>query len=216
MVSIKPHRHELANISDLLRCTGRYSCWRLPLSATLPWSSAFSTTIRIPSASPLTNANFPKQNPRTGGIIYMFGFGITKSPHMIAHQFGHTAVFDLLMQRSAPWLRLVQAVEVGDEPMTQRILQQHPTIFTRLSSNAARRIVGVAVRNNTQALELPARLWLAVQRGPRKWSNRPTLRCLARQPRDGASATKPQRSHQRFRSRTQRQSSWLGTAWLSA
>jgi hypothetical protein len=58
------------------------------------------------------------------------------------------------MQRSAPWLRLVQAVEVGDEPMTQRILQQHPMLFTRLSSNAARRIVGVAVRNNTQALEL--------------------------------------------------------------
>jgi hypothetical protein len=88
------------------------------------------------------------------GIIYMFGFGITKSPHMVKHQFGHTGVFDLLMQRSAPWLRLVQAVEVGDEPMTQRILQQHPRLFTRLSSNAARRIVGVAVSNHTQAFEL--------------------------------------------------------------
>jgi hypothetical protein len=73
---------------------------------------------------------------------------------MIAHQFGHTAIFDLLMQRSAPWVRLVQAAVVGDKSLLQRILQQQPALFARLSSNAARRIVRVAVRNNTRALEL--------------------------------------------------------------
>lgn len=58
------------------------------------------------------------------------------------------------MQRSAPWLRLVHAAEVGDEELAQRVLQQQPALFTCLSGNAARRIVGVAVRNNTRAIEL--------------------------------------------------------------
>jgi ankyrin repeat protein len=97
---------------------------------------------------------FPKQDPKSGGIIYIYGFGYTKSPHMIANQFGHTAVFDLLMQRSAPWLRVAQSAELGDESLLRQILQQHPSTITRLSSNAARRIVGTALRNNTRAVEL--------------------------------------------------------------
>jgi ankyrin repeat protein/catechol 2,3-dioxygenase-like lactoylglutathione lyase family enzyme len=96
---------------------------------------------------------FPKRDPESGGSIYLYGFGITKSPHIIAHQFGHTAVFELLMQRSAPWLRLVQAAEIGDEARVERILQQHPSTIAQLSSNAARRVIGVAVRNNAGAVE---------------------------------------------------------------
>jgi ankyrin repeat protein len=97
---------------------------------------------------------FPKQNPKSGGSIYFFSFGITKSPHMIAHQFGHTAVFELLMQRSPAWLRLINAAEVGDEINFQRILAAHPQLFQKLSANAARRIIGAAVRNNTRAVKL--------------------------------------------------------------
>jgi len=97
---------------------------------------------------------FPKQDPKSGGTIYIFGFGYTKSAHMIAHQFGHTAVFNLLMQRSAPWLRLSQAAELGDESLMQQILQQHPSTMNRLSPNAARRIVGTALRNNNRAVGL--------------------------------------------------------------
>ena len=97
---------------------------------------------------------FPKQDPKSGGSIYIFGFGFTKSPHMIALQFGHAAVFELLMQRSAPWLRLVQAAEAGDEPLVRQIIDQHPSIFARLSPAAARRIIGAAVRNNARAVEM--------------------------------------------------------------
>jgi ankyrin repeat protein len=84
----------------------------------------------------------PKRDPKSGGSIYIYGFGLTKSPHMIAHQFGHTAVFELLMQRSAPWLRLTQAAEIGDEALIEQILQQHASLFARLSPNATRRIIG--------------------------------------------------------------------------
>ena len=64
----------------------------------------------------VTEPDFPKQNPKSGGSIYNYGFGFTKSPHMIAIQFGHRAVFELLMQRSPRWLRLINAAEVGEEP----------------------------------------------------------------------------------------------------
>lgn len=101
-----------------------------------------------------TERYFPKRDPRSGGSIYFFGFGITKSPHMIAHQFGHTAVFELLMQRSPVWLRLVNAAEVGDGVYCQHILADHPQLFQKLSANAARRIIGTAIRNNTRAVEL--------------------------------------------------------------
>jgi ankyrin repeat protein len=94
---------------------------------------------------------FPKLDPKSGGSIYNFGFGWTKSPHMVAHQFQHPEVFALLMQRSPNWLRLINAAEVCDEPYFQRILIDHPQLFQKLSTNAARRIIGVALRNNTRA-----------------------------------------------------------------
>jgi ankyrin repeat protein len=95
---------------------------------------------------------FPKRDPKSGGSIYLFGFGLTKSPHMIAHQFEHAEVFALLMQRSPNWLRLILAAEVDDEAYFQLILIDHPQLFQKLSSNAARRIIGVALRNNARAV----------------------------------------------------------------
>ncbi len=105
-------------------------------------------TIRVT----VSERSFPKQNPKSGGSIYNYGFGFTKSPHMIAHQFEHPEVFALLMQRSPNWLRLINAAEIGEEAYFQRILTNQPQLFQKLSANAARRIIGVAVRNNTRAL----------------------------------------------------------------
>ncbi len=102
----------------------------------------------------VSERSFPKRDPKAGGSIYIYGFGITRTPHMIAHDFGHTTVFELLMQRSAPWLRLIHAAELGDESLVQQIVQQHPSLMTRLSPNAARRIVGASIRNNARAVEL--------------------------------------------------------------
>jgi ankyrin repeat protein len=152
MVSIKPHRHEVAKF-----LISRGAKADILAAAAVGDVALVERILNDDPDTVRTTVNeryFPKRDPRAGGTIYMFGFGMTKSPHMIAHQFGHAAVFDLLMQRSAPWLRLVQAAEVGDEALTQRIMHQHPAILVKLSGNAARRIVGVAVRNNTRAIEL--------------------------------------------------------------
>jgi|ERR1039458_5113385 hypothetical protein len=87
-------------------------------------------------------------------MIYIYGFGLTKTPHMVALQFGHKDVFELLMQRSPGWLRLLQAAEFGDEALFQEVLQKHPTLFARLTPNASRRLIGTAIRNNDRAVKL--------------------------------------------------------------
>jgi ankyrin repeat protein len=102
----------------------------------------------------VTDRYFPKQDPKSGGTIYIFGFGWTKSPHMIARQFEHPEVFELLMQRSPNWLRLINAAEAGDAARCQRILTSQPLLFQKLTSNAARRLIGVATRNNTTAIRI--------------------------------------------------------------
>ncbi|ABF41373.1 Ankyrin [Candidatus Koribacter versatilis Ellin345] len=98
--------------------------------------------------------HLPKRDLKSGGMIYFYGFGMTKTPHMIALDFGHRDVFELLMQRSAPWLRLSQAAEAEEESLVRELVQKHPAMMAKLTPNAARRIVGPAVRGNTRAVEL--------------------------------------------------------------
>jgi ankyrin repeat protein len=100
----------------------------------------------------VSEKDFPKQNPRSGGCIYIFGFGWTRTAHMLAREFGHEEVFSLLMQRSPLGLRFVQACEVGDEALAHDLLARHPNIIVKLSPRAHRRIIGAALRNNTRAV----------------------------------------------------------------
>jgi ankyrin repeat protein len=152
MVSIAPHRHEVARFlvsrgakADILMAA---ALGDLALVENI--LNDDPDTVR----ATVTERYFPKKNPKSGGHIYIFGFGWTKSAHMIAHQFKHPEVFALLMQRSAPWLRLINAAEIGDEAYCQRLLADHPHLIQKLSANAARRIIGVATRNNTRSLHL--------------------------------------------------------------
>ena len=97
---------------------------------------------------------FPKQNPRSGGHIYIFGFGWTKTPHMLAHEFGHREVLHLLMQRSSLAQRFAQACELGDEETANAVLKKHPDVTKTMWPQAERRIVGAAFRNHTRAVEM--------------------------------------------------------------
>jgi len=105
----------------------------------------------------VSNKDFPKQNPRSGGSIYIYGFGWDKTPHMLAREFGHEEVFRLLMQRSPLQLRLAEACELGDETMAKELLAKHPDIVRTLSVEARRHIVGAAFRNNTRAVSMMLR-----------------------------------------------------------
>jgi ankyrin repeat protein len=152
MVSLRPYRYEVASYlinrgaqTDIIAATalGDVGLVERILNDD---PEAVRTTVN--------DTYFPRKDPRSGGTIYAFGFGYTRLPHIIAHQLGHRAVFDLLMQRSPHWLRLLQAAEIGDELLAGQILKQKPDLFTKLTARAARRIIGAAVRNNTRAIAL--------------------------------------------------------------
>jgi ankyrin repeat protein len=100
----------------------------------------------------VSEKDFPKQNPESGGCIYIFGFGWTRTAHMLAHQFGHDDVFRLLMQRSSLGLRFAIACEVGDEELAQNLLTKHPGLIEKQPPDAYRRLIGAALRNNTKAV----------------------------------------------------------------
>ena len=152
MVCCQPHRHDVA------RCLVSRGAQTDILAASA--IGDLGLVERILNDDPetvrttVTDRYFPKQNPRSGGSIYIYGFGLTKTPHMLALQFGHKPVFELLMQRSPGWLRLNQAAELGDEALFQQVLQKHPSLFARLTANASRRLIGTAIRNNDRAVKL--------------------------------------------------------------
>jgi ankyrin repeat protein len=152
MVSITPYRHDVA----------RYLISRgaqtdiLMASAVGDLAAVSQLLAHDPDIvrTQVAEVYFPKVDPRSGGSIYIYGFGWGKTPHMIAHQFGHHEVFELLMQRSSPWIRLAQACEIHDEALAQQIVVEHPRLIEKLSALAARRIVGATFRNNTKAVQL--------------------------------------------------------------
>lgn len=102
----------------------------------------------------VSEKHLPKQNPQSGGSIYIFGFGWGKTPHMLAREFGHEEVFRLLMQRSSLVLRFAQACDVGDEALANEQLVKHPDVVRTLSPQASRLILRTAVRNNTKSVSM--------------------------------------------------------------
>jgi ankyrin repeat protein len=97
---------------------------------------------------------FPKQDPRSGGHIYIFSFGWGRMAHMLANEFGHQEVFRLLMQRSALVLRFAQACEAGEEALASDVLKKHPDVIRMMPAKVDRLILGAAFRRNTQAVEM--------------------------------------------------------------
>jgi ankyrin repeat protein len=124
----------------------------------------------------VSERDFPKQNPNSGGGIYIFGFGWTRTAHMLAHQFGHEEVFRLLMQRSPLGLRFAMACDVGDEALAKTLMAKHPDLIAKQSPRAQQRIIGAAVRDNTRAVAMmlaagwPANVQGEKDRTPLHWA----------------------------------------------
>ncbi|MEO5814830.1 MAG: ankyrin repeat domain-containing protein [Gemmatimonadaceae bacterium] len=97
---------------------------------------------------------FPMRHPHAGGSIYTWTLGSEKSAHVIAHEFGHEDVFQLLMQRSSDTTKLVVACEVGDDALVRSLLQENAYLARSLSSGEQSRIVGAAQGNDTAAVRL--------------------------------------------------------------
>ena len=97
---------------------------------------------------------FPKQDPRSGGTIYIESFGRGRTPHQVARDFGHDEVFQFLMQHSPEDVKLAQAFELGDETIFRALLAGRPGLVAALSEEDRRRLPDAAQNNNAAAVRL--------------------------------------------------------------
>ena len=102
----------------------------------------------------VSEAYFPKRDPRSGGTIYIYLFGWHRTPHQIARDFRHEEVFRFLMQQSPQDLKLTQACELGDEELFRSLLALRPELVQNLSDDERRRLTDAAQNNNTDAVRL--------------------------------------------------------------
>jgi len=97
---------------------------------------------------------FPMRHLHSGGTIYTWTLGAEKSAHVIAHEFGHDDVVQLLMERSPDTLKLTQACEIGDEALVRALLQKSPHLAKSLSEDEQRELAVAAQANNVSAVRL--------------------------------------------------------------
>jgi ankyrin repeat protein len=90
---------------------------------------------------------FPKQDPRSGGSIYIWTLGAHKTAHIVAHEFGHEDIVRLLMDHTPDGLKLAVACELGDDT-TIRMLLEEPRTLARMLGDDERRRLAVAAENN--------------------------------------------------------------------
>ena len=97
---------------------------------------------------------FPKGNPRAGGTIYIWKLGTNRTAHVVAREFGHEEIFQLLMERTPKGLKLALACELGDESIFQDYLARNPEAAKVLSDADRRKLPNAAQSNNTKAVRL--------------------------------------------------------------
>ena len=100
---------------------------------------------------------FPKKNPHSGGIIYIWTLGQDATPHSVARNFGHEEIYKLLMERSSDELKLVAAIQTGDEAMFNDITKRRPNLVRNLPDDV-REYLPHAARHNRIG---PVKLMLA-------------------------------------------------------
>jgi ankyrin repeat protein len=97
---------------------------------------------------------FPMISPKAGGTIYQWTLGWYVSPHDVARQFGHEAVFRLLMERSPNDVKLIAACWNADESAVKTLLRESPETVAGLSQAYQRQVAHAARNNNLAAVRI--------------------------------------------------------------
>jgi ankyrin repeat protein len=97
---------------------------------------------------------FPKLNPRAGGTIYNWTLGRNKSTHVVARDFGHPDIFNLLMTRTPDVLALAAAAETGEEHLVHQLLGRRPDLPSMLGDDEKLKLVTSAEANDRRAVNL--------------------------------------------------------------
>lgn len=102
----------------------------------------------------VSNEYFPMQNKRAGGHIYIWTLGHNKTAHIVAREFGHEPVFQLLIERTPDELKLALACELGDEALFQTFLSKRPNLVQTMTDDDRRKLANAAQNNNAAAVRL--------------------------------------------------------------
>jgi len=105
----------------------------------------------------VSDAWFPKQNPRSAGTIYQWTLAPHKTAHFIAHKFGHGEIYRWLMARSPADLQCTVACEVGDEPLLETLLSTNPRLLEGMSDRDRQQLPIAAKDANLAAVRLMLR-----------------------------------------------------------
>ena len=97
---------------------------------------------------------FPKRDPRSGGIIYIWTLGQNKMAHDVARERGHDEVFQVLVERSPDELQLALAGTCGDRITFAALLAKRPGLMQTLSPDELGKLVDAAQNNNVSAVNL--------------------------------------------------------------
>jgi len=97
---------------------------------------------------------FPIIGPRNGGTIYQWKLGWYVSAVQVAKEFSHTAIFDLLMERSPDEEKLLNACWFHDETMVKELLAQRPSLAAALPRGGQRHVAHAARNNDLIAVRL--------------------------------------------------------------
>jgi ankyrin repeat protein len=109
---------------------------------------------RDPAAIRMTVSpeHFPMKSPRAGGTIYIWTIGANKTPHAAARQFGHDAIYRLLMDHSPDDLKLAVACAVGDDATFEALTRSGQAL--RPDDRDLRKVADAARDNNAAAVRL--------------------------------------------------------------
>ncbi|MGH9411913.1 MAG: ankyrin repeat domain-containing protein [Vicinamibacterales bacterium] len=109
---------------------------------------------------------FPKRDPRAGGTIYIWTLGWHQTAHTIAREFGHEAIYRLLMDRTPDAMKLGVAALAGDEELVRKLMVTRPDLAAALTDDDRRLLVHAAARENLHAVRaMLAAGWPADARG---------------------------------------------------
>ena len=97
---------------------------------------------------------FPKRNFHAGGHIYTWTLGQGKTAHSVAREFGHDAVFRLLIDRTPDPLKLALACELGDDEAFAALLHSRPDLARTLGDEERRKLPLAAQNNNAAAVRM--------------------------------------------------------------
>jgi ankyrin repeat protein len=89
---------------------------------------------------------------KNGGHIYQWTLGFYASAFDVARKHGHQAVLDLLVERSPPFDRLLDALWNGDVATADQILALSPGLVEQAPANTTRLVADAARNNKTAAV----------------------------------------------------------------